>query len=708
MKQTTRILALLLVLVMLFATSACVKGDKGDTGAQGIQGEKGDKGDTGAQGIQGEKGDKGDTGAQGIQGEKGDKGDTGAQGIQGEKGDKGDTGAQGIQGEKGDKGDTGAQGIQGEKGDKGDDAAHANETHTISYDATGGTLPSGFASSVTVNYGDTLTLPIPTRANFTFEGWYTGTTVNDGKFTSVTPVTKTLTLYARWKADTQYRLTFDTDGGNGISPMYYDFDEAITALPTPVKYGCVFEGWFLDKGFTNHVAYPLTLTENTVLYAKWSTAYYYINFHTGNSTTIPAQYAAAGTVYNSFTAPAYTNHQFEGWYLDSGFTQKVTYPFTLECDTDLFAKWDVVYYTFSFVSNGGSYVSSKQFQGGVYVDSLPKPTRTDYRFDGWYTDGTLKNAVTYPYQATQNEILYAKWTWIDPYADYIKISNAVDFQNITDMNANYVMTADIDLGGMEIIMLGTTQKPFTGIFDGNGYTLSNFTVNVPTSEKSNAGLFAVNNGTICSLTVTGMALTVKGISNCGGLVGTNAGIIHQVTVNTNIQGNSSIDRNVGGIAGCNAGKISNSHALGSIVSQDGNSGDDLYTGGIAGLNQGNISKCLSSASVVCNASLSGSMNYIGGIAGMNDEAMIEYCLFVGATGGKQIDASNAVAGATSTENSAQNNNYKSSAVTIIGGTAVPNSYLDDHNFYTGTLEWDDTVWDLTNLDFEKGLYPKLY
>ena len=126
------------------------------------------------------------------------------------------------------------------------------------------------------------------------------------------------------------------------------------------------------------------------------------------------------------------------------------------------------------------------------------------------------------------------------------------------------------------------------------------------------------------------------------------------------------------------------------------------------MNQGNISKCLSSASVVCNASLSGSMNYIGGIAGMNDEAMIEYCLFVGATGGKQIDASNAVAGATSTENSAQNNNYKSSAVTIIGGTAVPNSYLDDHNFYTGTLEWDDTVWDLTNLDFEKGLYPKLY
>ena len=71
---------------------AMIKGEKGDTGAQGEKGEKGDKGDTGAQGEKGEKGDKGDTGAQGEKGEKGDKGDTGAQGEKGEKGDKGDAG----------------------------------------------------------------------------------------------------------------------------------------------------------------------------------------------------------------------------------------------------------------------------------------------------------------------------------------------------------------------------------------------------------------------------------------------------------------------------------------------------------------------------------------------------------------------------------------------------------------------------------------
>ena len=106
---------------------------KGDTGPQGIQGEKGDAFTysdfteeqlASLKGEKGDKGDKGDTGPQGIQGEKGDKGDTGTQGIQGpqgEKGDKGDTGPQGPQGEQG------MQGIQGEKGDKGDKGDTGND-----------------------------------------------------------------------------------------------------------------------------------------------------------------------------------------------------------------------------------------------------------------------------------------------------------------------------------------------------------------------------------------------------------------------------------------------------------------------------------------------------------------------------------------------------------------------------------------------------
>ena len=64
-------------------TWSLFKGDKGDTGSQGPQGEKGD---TGAQGP------KGDTGEQGPQGPKGDKGPQGPQGIMGPPGIQGPPG----------------------------------------------------------------------------------------------------------------------------------------------------------------------------------------------------------------------------------------------------------------------------------------------------------------------------------------------------------------------------------------------------------------------------------------------------------------------------------------------------------------------------------------------------------------------------------------------------------------------------------------
>jgi uncharacterized repeat protein (TIGR02543 family) len=74
-----------------------------------------------------------------------------------------------------------------------------------------------------------------------------------------------------------FTITFDSKGGNYISPLTTD-NRTATTLPTTEKEGFVFEGWYLDEGYVEPFD-PATLIDNTTLpkalklYAKWSKAF---------------------------------------------------------------------------------------------------------------------------------------------------------------------------------------------------------------------------------------------------------------------------------------------------------------------------------------------------------------------------------------------------------------------------------------------------
>ena len=741
MKKWLKILLpLMLTLCLCFGFAACntavpgpqgeqgiqgPQGEKGEQGEQGIQGPQGEQGEQGEQGIQGPQGEKGEQGEQGIQGPQGEKGEQGEQGIQGPQGEKGEQGEQGIQGPQGEKGEQGEQGIQGpqgDKGEKGDDAPHANETHKVTYNVNGGTMPEGQASEITVNYGDVLELPVPTYTHYIFEGWYTGEGVNDGKFTSVTPVTRDITLIARWKADTTYRILFNTMGGNGIAPQTYYFDEKIYELPTPVKYDCEFVGWYLDETLQKPVGYPLTLTENTELFAKWTTAYYYINFHTNCDVTMSAIYAAAGTSYSELSAPDNAHKEFKGWYYDSGFSQPVEYPFELHSNLDVYAKWDDVYYTVSFQSNGGSLVTAQSYLAGFFVHEFPTPTRLNYKFLGWYTDGELHNKVSYPYEVTESITLYADWQFVDPYADYVKISDVVQLQKISDRNGKYVLTSDIDCEGVQLSMIGSETAPFTGLFLGDHYTISNFSLYIP-SGSNVAGMFAVNGGTIRDLHIENMTVELnysltESARNYGGLVGINNGAIENVSVNAEILmsdmgtcNRKNNNTNTGLIAAYNTGTINNCCSEGLLSSQL-----DLYytgvrysgihtVGGINGVNEGSLTNCMSSATVISNNDTTSGTRISAGIVGINNKT-VENCLFLGSVSGTNTTAQNAICGSMGTD-ATQENCFKAYNIVTAGGSSATLSYLNSDSFYTDTLGWDSSIWDIYGLDYERGLYPAL-
>jgi uncharacterized repeat protein (TIGR02543 family) len=78
--------------------------------------------------------------------------------------------------------------------------AGGGTTHTVTFDLDGGNIIGNTASvPVTVNSGGTIPyLPGPAKAGNTFGGWFASRNGAGAQFTTATPVTSNLTVYAKW------------------------------------------------------------------------------------------------------------------------------------------------------------------------------------------------------------------------------------------------------------------------------------------------------------------------------------------------------------------------------------------------------------------------------------------------------------------------------------------------------------------------------
>lgn len=140
---------------------------------------------------------------------------------------------------------------------------------SISYNSLGGTLESRISSYLE---GDTFVLPIPTRKNYEFKGWYLNSEFTGEKIESITESTKgDLNLYAKWAKI--FTITYDTRGGklsDDANVSYVEGDAFI--LPTPTRENDTFVGWYDNKELNGN---PITdisadTTGNMELFAKWN------------------------------------------------------------------------------------------------------------------------------------------------------------------------------------------------------------------------------------------------------------------------------------------------------------------------------------------------------------------------------------------------------------------------------------------------------
>ena len=205
-------------------------------------------GTNGEQGIKGEPGKDGHTPVITI-GENGnwfiDDQDTNikAQGIQGPKGDKGNDGKDGssfLVGENDPSDDLGNNDdvylnnvsydlFKKENGKwvkigniKGKDSESSSTTYTVNLDLNGGKLvDESIPLTYKVNKGDSIILPIVTKDGYNFDGWFTGDTINDTKWTNYLPVTSNLDLKANFSILNR-KISIDLQGKNVVLEVNND------------------------------------------------------------------------------------------------------------------------------------------------------------------------------------------------------------------------------------------------------------------------------------------------------------------------------------------------------------------------------------------------------------------------------------------------------------------------------------------------------
>jgi hypothetical protein len=202
---------------------------------------------------------------------------------------------------------------------------------------------------------------------------------------------------------------------------------------------------------------------------------------------------------------------------------------------------------------------------------------------------------------------------------------------------HFRVIADIDLAsytGTEFNIIGTTDDPFTGTFDGGGWIISNFTYTA--DEEQYVGIFGVAGGEAeiegvrlldpaidagTSMHVGALVGYLDGrVSECGarggdvtggryagGLVGWSSGRIDKCYAKNDVS-SAATDSYAGGIVGYSRGRIDNSYAINTVTG--------AASGGLVGeLSQGRMKCCYA-------AGFFGAGGSIGGLIGRNDRGTI--------------------------------------------------------------------------------------
>ena len=209
-------------------------------------------------------------------------------------------------------------------------------------------------------------------------------------------------------------------------------------------------------------------------------------------------------------------------------------------------------------------------------------------------------------------------------------------RNGVTANRYFLLSNDLDFGGHAISPVGNKSSKFSGVFDGRGHTISNFTMSSSTPDAF-VGLFAningsqaaVKNFTVSDASISGTVNLYMGVVAGYLTNGTISGVTVADSVSVSLTG-ADAQGSIGGVAGRVYGTVDFVVSAASVTV--GGSANTIFAGGITGVT-GNGSGMVRNSVYQGNLIVSGSKVIAGGISGIvgagNGDGNVESCINTG-------------------------------------------------------------------------------
>ena len=329
-----------------------------------------------------------------------------------------------------------------------------------------------FLGQLTGSAGSVVTLPTPVRKGYIFKGWFTDPEFkNEYKNSTITlpadESEKVIPLYAKWASDqVSYTVKHYLQQTDGSYKLYGD-GAVLNEPGSQKKIGWTDHMTEAQKySIFGYTAQPVEQKRiagdgSTVVNIYYDRANITITWDMNDGGEPIKVIYRYGEMFDAFPAPSREGYTFKGWYYHNGADKLEAggkYPVP-SANTIYHAKWEGNDNTVTFDLNyDGSNGSTATVKTGNTITEPTAPTRTDYRFSGWYTDRACTRAWDFAADTVPGDMtLYAKW--VSTLAEY----TVRHYQQNLDNDEYTEITADCQtLNGTKGTQTAAAAKVYKG------------------------------------------------------------------------------------------------------------------------------------------------------------------------------------------------------------------------------------------------------